>query len=46
VNALADRITCTPVVTKPAPPKKPPKRPKPKPPKPHGPHGDDKGHDK
>jgi len=46
VNALADRITCTPVVTKPAPPKKPPKGPKPKPPKPHGPHGDDKGHDK
>jgi hypothetical protein len=48
VNALADRITCTPVVTKPAPPKKPPKgpKPKPKPPKPHGRHGDDKGHDK
>jgi hypothetical protein len=46
VNALADRTTCTPVVTKPAPPKKPPKGPKPKPPKPHGPHGDDKGHDK
>jgi hypothetical protein len=48
VNALADRITCTPAVTKPAPPKKPPKgpKPKPKPPKPHGPQGDDKGHDK
>jgi hypothetical protein len=49
VNALADRITCTPVVTKPAPPKKPPKGPKPKPPKPpkpHGPGDDDKGHHK
>ena len=48
VSALADRITCTPVVTNPAPPKKPPKgpHPKPKPPKHHGPHGDDKGHDK
>jgi|SRR5690348_8843162 hypothetical protein len=48
VSALADRITCTPVVTKPSPPKKPPKgpHPKPKPPKPHGPHGDHKGHDK
>jgi hypothetical protein len=49
VKALADRITCTPVVAKPVPPRKPhapPKRPKPKPPKPHGPHGHDKGHDK
>jgi hypothetical protein len=48
VNALADRITCTPVVTQPAPPKKPPKgpQPKPKPPKHHGPHGDHKGHDR
>ena len=40
VNALADRITCTRVVTVQAPPKKPPKKPpkgpKPKPPKPHG----------
>jgi hypothetical protein len=43
VNALAGRITCTPV---PTPPKKPPKGPKPEPPpKPHGPHGHDKGHD-
>jgi hypothetical protein len=49
VDALADRITCKPVVKKPAPPKKPPKKgpkPKPKPPKRHGPHGDDRGHDK
>jgi hypothetical protein len=39
VNALADRITCTPVVTKPTPPHKPPEGPKPKPPKPHHHHG-------
>jgi hypothetical protein len=46
VNALADRITCTPVVAKPSPPKKEPK-PKPPPPKaPKPPHGHDKGHDK
>ena len=47
VNSLADRITCTPVVTKPTPAKKPPpphKGPKPKPPKKHDPHGHDKGH--
>jgi hypothetical protein len=42
VNALADRITCTPAPTQPT---KPPKGPKPKPPKPHDHHGpgDDKG---
>jgi hypothetical protein len=40
VNALADRITCTPT------PKKPPKGPKPEPPpKRPGPHGHDRGHD-
>ena len=36
VNALADRITCTPAPTQPT---KPPKGPKPKPPKPHDHHG-------
>lgn len=48
VNALADRITCTRVVTVPTPSKKPPPKPKPnpKPPKPHGPPGHDKGHDR
>ena len=45
VNALADRITCTPVVTKPTPPHEPPQGPKPKPSKPphHHEHGGDKG---
>jgi hypothetical protein len=49
VNALADRITCTPVVTQPTAPKKAPKVPKPKPPPakaPKPPHGHGKGHDK
>jgi hypothetical protein len=40
VNALADRITCTPAA-KPKPPEHPPKKPKPKPPRRHGPHGHD-----
>jgi hypothetical protein len=42
VNALADRITCTPAPKQP----KPPKGPQPKPPKPHGDHhgpGGDEG---
>jgi hypothetical protein len=39
VNALADRITCTPAPTQPT---EPPKGPKPKPPKHHG-HGDENG---
>jgi hypothetical protein len=51
VNALADRISCTPVATNPTPPKKPqPPDKGPKPPKKHGHHGhdrgDDGGHDK
>jgi hypothetical protein len=44
VNALADRITCTPVATPLKKPPEPPKGPKPGPPKPHGPPGHDKGH--
>jgi hypothetical protein len=45
VNALADRITCTPALTKPTPAPEPPKGPKPKPPKPHDhhEHGGDNG---
>jgi hypothetical protein len=49
VSSLADRTTCTPVVTNPAPPKNPHpphKGPKHKPPKTHGPHGHDKEADK
>lgn len=42
VNALVDRISCTPVVTKPTPPHEPPKEPKPKPPH-HHEHGGHKG---
>ena len=47
VNALVDRITCTPVVTNPTPPNEPAKGPKPKPPKPHDHHGhgDNQGND-
>ena len=54
VSSLADRTTCTPVATNPAPPKNPQpphKKPKHEPPKQHDPHGHDKkedhkGHDK
>ena len=46
VNSLADRTSCTRVVTVQTPPgKHPPPEPKPKPPKPHEPHGHGKGHD-
>jgi hypothetical protein len=47
VNSLADRTSCTRVVTVQTPPgKHPPPGPKPKPPKPHEPPGHGKGHDK